>query len=375
MRTREQAIRIGGVRLPDTPGHRAPNQGAYDIRALVSTEEVGCDGGIIPVSAWNLEGYRRRPLFISQHDISGLTPLNETVIGRSVAIGPEDVSGVVNGRGLVSYLRFASTSFGTEIRTLYLEGSLSDFSIRWDWRSEQLRMPTSDEQRRHGEALTWVAESVTLLEISSVVLPADPGVGVLPSVEAAFERCRSAGHRLPELEKLFVRRRGRIVTSRAETVPPEPMAAADAIDLIRKTVGEYKHWVALAGSIRQRLADGTAMLANLVVAADTIARPDGADSDDAELPPSSPAALALGQLTDATAGFDLAFRDVAPWVTAMEDALKEIAKAVNLPVAAATSQERGDFVIHLDAILAEQRRDEQKYVIDWDAIRRDQGRS
>src|SRR3989454_1103458 len=210
-RPRQPRVRLETrAALPATGDRTAPNGQPYDHRFIASTELMASDRGIIPVAAWRLDGWLQRPRWIANHDLGGFAPLTEVALGRGVFAGvesglPADRVGP-SGRALVAYVRYASTPFAQEVRTLYEEGGLDDVSVRWDWRTEQLREPTDSERAIWGDELSWVAEHTDLIELSAVMLGADTGAQMMRrDVEAALERCRTAGRRLPNVEQLLVR--------------------------------------------------------------------------------------------------------------------------------------------------------------------------
>lgn len=204
----------------------APNGEPYDHCFIASTERVATDGGIIKVSAWDVPKMRRR--WISNHDIYGST-LTQLVLGQIVHAekrsGMPTVDVGPSGNALVEYVRYASTPFAQDVKTLFDEGALDEVSVRWDPRTEQVRPPYEEEVRVYPD-LQWVAEYVVQLELSAVLLAADAGAvmqrgtgapsraALVPMVPAmnprvleAFERVRAhgAGKALPELAA-FIRR-------------------------------------------------------------------------------------------------------------------------------------------------------------------------
>ena len=186
----------------------APNGQPYDHRFIASTERLASDGGVILTSAWVLDAYLKRPRWIAMHDIWGEGKLPEVTLGKTVDIRieeglPVDQTGPT-GRGLVAYVSYAPTKMGQEVKLLYEVGGLDDVSVRWDWRTEELRNPFEEEVSVYGDDLYWIATRADLIELSSVLFGADPGAQMIRAdLEMAFERCRNAGTALPHIEKFM----------------------------------------------------------------------------------------------------------------------------------------------------------------------------
>jgi hypothetical protein len=188
----------------------APNGLPYDHRFIASTDKLASDQGVILVDAWQLQRFRQRPRWIAMHDIYGHTaPINEVALGRVVHAGleanlPTGRAGP-SGRALVEYVQYARTLFAQEVKVLYEDGGLDDVSVRWDAATEQIRPPTTKELVQYGDGCLWVATRVDQLELSAVLIGADPGAQqVRREVLEAFERVRAGGgHQLPRIEKLI----------------------------------------------------------------------------------------------------------------------------------------------------------------------------
>ena len=83
-----------------------------------------------------------------------------------------------------------------------MDGDLDAVSVQWDWRTEKTRDPTEEEDEKYGGKLSWVGIRTDLLELSSVILGADPGALALRGrVEEAVARCRSKGIDLPSITR------------------------------------------------------------------------------------------------------------------------------------------------------------------------------
>lgn len=215
----------------DAMDKTAPNGESFDELFVFSTERLASDGGIIYVAGWGLDRYRQNPVFIASHDLGGewsAQSMDELVMGSTVWVDkrndvPMDIA--PNGKGLVGAVRFASTPFGQNIRTLYAEGGLNMTSVRWDWRTEESRHPFEEEVAEHGDGLFWVVTRCDLIETSGVILGADPGAliirsrnecgvpildresigrcSILPEALEAYSRCRSMGLELGAFEQLM----------------------------------------------------------------------------------------------------------------------------------------------------------------------------
>lgn len=216
---------FGSMRLRQEGEKVAENGEAFDQMFVASTEALASDGGVIYADGWRFEQYRKNPVFISLHDISGFkhTDMTRISAGKGVWFGvkrnlPMDVA-PISGKALLVAVRFAPTAFGREMNLLYGEGFLNAVSVRWDMQTEVVRNPFEEEVMKYGDDLLWVAERTDLLELSSVILGADDfalakraqergdtcasRVQVSDEVKAAFTRCRQKGIELPEMAKLI----------------------------------------------------------------------------------------------------------------------------------------------------------------------------
>ncbi|HKO16719.1 MAG TPA: hypothetical protein VJU87_10790 [Gemmatimonadaceae bacterium] len=253
----------------------APNGRPYDVRFVASTERLAMDGGVILSNAWDLTRFMQRPRFLEMHDLHAANGLTRTVLGSVVHAGVEtDVPTAIagpTGRALVEYVRFAGTPYAQEVKSLYDDGHLSDCSVRWDPRTERTRAPSAQETARYGEGVQWIATRAEQLELSAVILGADPGAMELagagvdssmnPRVMAAFARARAAGRRLPLLEKRIVetvrRRRRGIDSSAAQSVVADLSTSMDALDAL----------LAAIGTVRQQIVDNVALLRDCMASA------------------------------------------------------------------------------------------------------------
>lgn len=253
-------VAVGRMMRADGDGPKtAPNGQAYDHRFIASTERVASDGGIIRLDGWRLDSFLQRPRFIAQHDLWG--EITRTAIGRVVDIRveddlPKDLCGP-SGRGLVAYVRFATTPYAQEIRTLYDEGIIDDVSVRWDPRTEEFRQPYEEEVEENGEELLWVVERADLIEISAVMVGADSGAQVLRSeIAEGLATCRAAGKPLKLLESLSKREGGGV----------DAPAVMDAVNAIREALTRLDMWIDAGAPVRTELAEGLATIENVLMA-------------------------------------------------------------------------------------------------------------
>ena len=94
----------------------------WDIEIVCSTDEEdrGCD--TIDQAGWDLDAFRRNPVFITQHQ-------HKLTSGSSSVIGSFREIGVRPGVGLVGRAVFADTALGTEYKRLYKDGHMSAVSV------------------------------------------------------------------------------------------------------------------------------------------------------------------------------------------------------------------------------------------------------
>ena len=235
MRTtqRREAVRLGGSIARSEPGARLSVAGIeYDHRFIASTELLASDHGVIYVEGWDWERYLARPRWIANHDLGAWSgKITDVSLGRGVFVAVEsglDKARVgPSGKALCVYVRYSSTPFARQVKTLYDEGGLDDVSVRWDWKTEVTRNPYQEEVEKYGEDLHWVCEHAELVELSAVLLGADAGAQMVRGdVVAAFERCCQRGLRtqLPDIERLVRESRPRSV--RVTAAPSDKLPGA-----------------------------------------------------------------------------------------------------------------------------------------------------
>ncbi len=130
---------------------RATEQPAGDdgpIRFVASTEGVKRDGLEISAAGWQLDNYRKNPVFLWAHDYMGHPP-----IGRAEV--------AVLGGELIADVTFDRTDpFAAEIERKYRAGFLNTVSVGWNVL----------EQSSNGQQVL----KQDLLDISAVPVPGDP---------------------------------------------------------------------------------------------------------------------------------------------------------------------------------------------------------
>ena len=123
------------------------------IRAAVGSEDR--KGDVIDPSGWELEGYRRNPVFLWAHDRS------RPPIGKSQRIWVEDDA-------LYAEVEFAPTDFAGEIAGLYERGFMRGVSVGF--------LPLETEVRKASNGRRgYLYRRQELLEISAVPVPMHDG--------------------------------------------------------------------------------------------------------------------------------------------------------------------------------------------------------
>ena len=123
------------------------------IRAAVGSEDR--KGDVIDPSGWELDGYRRNPVFLWAHDRS------RPPIGKSQRIWVEDDA-------LYAEVEFAPTDFAGEIAGLYERGFMRGVSVGF--------LPLETEVRKASNGRRgYLYRRQELLEISAVPVPMHDG--------------------------------------------------------------------------------------------------------------------------------------------------------------------------------------------------------
>lgn len=124
------------------------------IRFVASTENVARDGLVIEAAGWQLNNYRKNPVFLWAHDYSGARP----------PIGRAEVS--LGDRELLADVTFdQGDEFARDIERKYREGFLSTVSVGWD----TLEFAPSKSMNQPPRIT-----KAELLDISAVPVPGDP---------------------------------------------------------------------------------------------------------------------------------------------------------------------------------------------------------
>lgn len=132
------------------------------IRFVASTEGVKRDGLEIKAESWELENYRRNPVFLFGHDY----------MGSRLPIGRAEVN--VEGKNLIASVTFdPDDEFARQVERKYRNGFLYAVSVGWDSRGD-----TNE-----------------LLDISAVPVPGDPDA----LMERQIRGLASIGEKLIEL--------------------------------------------------------------------------------------------------------------------------------------------------------------------------------
>ncbi len=119
------------------------------IRAAVGSEDR--KGDVIDANGWELDGYRRNPVFLWAHDRS------RPPIGKSKRIWVEDDA-------LYAEVEFAPTDFAGEIARLYQRGFMRGVSVGF--------LPLETELRKASNGRRgYLYRRQELLEISAVPVP------------------------------------------------------------------------------------------------------------------------------------------------------------------------------------------------------------
>ena len=135
----------------DAPG---PEQGE-PMAFVISTDEVDRHGDVIAADGWNLDSYRKNPVFLWAHDYA------RPVIGKAVDIWKEP-------HRLMAKIQFAPTDFAQEVAALYETGYQRGVSVGFK--------PLKYEERRHEKTGAFLGIRFLeqeLLEASAVPVPAN----------------------------------------------------------------------------------------------------------------------------------------------------------------------------------------------------------
>lgn len=118
-----------------------------------STEMVDRDGEVILMSGWQLENYRKNPVFMWAHDYS------QTPIGRTNLVHTD-------AAGLIFQVEFATYKFADRIYNLYKDGFIKATSVGF--------IPLEWEDGKDDKSPRRTYKKQELLELSGVPVPANP---------------------------------------------------------------------------------------------------------------------------------------------------------------------------------------------------------
>lgn len=131
----------------------------YDITFVCSTDVADREGDVIDQDGWELDNFRRNPVFLAAHT-HRLDNGHSPVIGSFPELAVETVDG---HKALVGHARFASTELGCQYKTLYVEEQhMVAVSVGF--------MPTVEPQPIKGSRGRRYPQN-ELYEISAVAVP------------------------------------------------------------------------------------------------------------------------------------------------------------------------------------------------------------
>lgn len=172
---RETPVPGAVVRTQFVPEVRSVNEENRQITFVASTEAVDRYGDIIRVAGWQLENYKKNPVFLFAHDS------RQPPVGKTVEIHIEN-----NPPALVQTVEFADKEtygFADTVYRLFKGGFLRAVSVGFQ-PLEKPKFLLDEEERITGYEFT----KQDLLELSAVPIPANPealGRGMDP-VHRAF---------------------------------------------------------------------------------------------------------------------------------------------------------------------------------------------
>ncbi len=145
------------------------------VTFVASSESEDRLGDVVRSNGWELDEYRRNPVFLWAHDYT------RTPVGRSVWVG-------VEGSRLLNAVVFAPTEFAREVESLYRQRFLRAVSV--GFRAKAFTFRKGSVGAVDGVEFT----RQELLEVSAVPVPANP---------QALAKALEGGLELPRLRSLF----------------------------------------------------------------------------------------------------------------------------------------------------------------------------
>ena len=147
------------------------------VVAVISTDDMARDKGVLLSSGARLDNYRKNPVFLWSHDRWKMP------IGSAEWV--KQSPNKSNPTEILAKFRFASTMEGMAARTLFEEGHLRSFSV--SWRPIDQSEPTEDELKENPrwkkDGVQWVGRDWELEEVSAVSVPALPQAVVVEQYE------------------------------------------------------------------------------------------------------------------------------------------------------------------------------------------------
>ena len=207
----------------------ATSAGADQGRPLtfvISTEDVDRHGDVVVAEGWQLEAYRRNPVFLWAHDYT------RPVIGRAVEIWTEP-------RRLVAQMEFAPTEFAQEVANLYRDGYQRGVSVGFK--------PIRYEERRHEKTGAFLGIRFLeqeLLEASAVPVPANRS-----ALRRALDQSPRLGEYLRRVDASSPSRRSGTgsITSVLDAMWPELSARVDELTKLVEELAQMVSQVESAG--------------------------------------------------------------------------------------------------------------------------------
>ena len=173
---------VGGDSVVGTSGSGERDGDAGAPRRLLMRAALGTEdrkGDVIDANGWELEGYRRNPVFLWAHD-RGRPPIG---VAREIWVA---------GGSLNALVEFAPTEFAREVAELYTRGFMRAVSVGF--------LPLETEMRRASNGRRgYLYRRQELLEISAVPVPMHSEA--LAEVREGASPCVRFAHASPFVER------------------------------------------------------------------------------------------------------------------------------------------------------------------------------
>lgn len=189
-------------------GVRSADNGRKTYRYRVSSTQPARDGGIIPVSEWRTDNFRRYPIILAGHDYHGMS--TRFPIGMADALDFDD-------DGMLADIALHGMNEASAEAIRILDAGFP-IATSVGFRAESIEQPVE-------RSAPFTFRGVELLEISLVSVPSDPNALLMHGlpVHDIEERFAALMARLESVEDLVLSLR------RAEAVP----ATEPVIDINR----------------------------------------------------------------------------------------------------------------------------------------------